>query len=251
MYGIGTVARLAQVSARTLRHYHEIGLLTPAYVDAATGYRHYTPEQVARLHRILVLRDLGVPLSAVGSLIDDDVTAEQLRGILLLRRAEARDRLDPLRVVALSADIAGPQEIAETGGRMWPRLHAALEHHDVEFGGISFMLYENTDDAERPMRVTTALPVPSGVTITGDGLSTLEIPAVPRAATTVVRGAPDRFGDAFQGLHEWIAQSGAEAAPFDREVYIDCDGPPDTWVTELQTVLAEEQGPARPEIRAG
>ncbi|MBE8518907.1 MerR family transcriptional regulator [Amycolatopsis sp. H6(2020)] len=68
MYGIGTVARPAQVSARTLRHYHEIGLLTPAYVDAASGYRHYTPEQVARLHRILVLRDLGVPLSAVGQL---------------------------------------------------------------------------------------------------------------------------------------------------------------------------------------
>jgi hypothetical protein len=148
--------------------------------------------------------------------------------------------LDPLRVVALSADITGPQEIAETGGRMWPRLQAAaLAHHHVEFGGISFMLYEDTGDAELPMRMTTALLIPSGVTITDDGLSTLEIPAVARAATTVVRGAPEQFGDAFKGLRDWIEQRGAKATPLDREVYIDCDGPPNTWVTELQTVLAE------------
>ncbi len=93
MYGIGTVARLAQVSVRTLRHYDDLGSLRPARVDPLTGYRYYTPDQVVRLHRILVLRDLGVPLSQVGQLIDDDVTVEQLRGILRLRQAEARARL--------------------------------------------------------------------------------------------------------------------------------------------------------------
>ena len=49
--------------------------------------------QVLGLHRILVLRDLGVPLSEVGQLIGGDVTVEQLRGILRLRQAEARARL--------------------------------------------------------------------------------------------------------------------------------------------------------------
>jgi DNA-binding transcriptional MerR regulator len=73
MYGIGTVARLAQVSVRTLRHYDDLGLLRPAWVNSATGYRYYTPDQVLRLHRILVLRDLGVPLSEIGQLVDDDV----------------------------------------------------------------------------------------------------------------------------------------------------------------------------------
>ena len=72
MYGIGLVARLAQVSVRTLRHYDNLGLLKPSHVDPLTGYRHYTPDQVLRLHRILVLRDLGVPLAQIGGLIDDD-----------------------------------------------------------------------------------------------------------------------------------------------------------------------------------
>ena len=93
MFGIGTVARLAQASVRTLRHYDDLGLLTPARLDPLTGYRHYTPDQVLRLHRILVLRDMGVPLSEVGQLIDDGVTVEQLRGTLHLCQAEARARL--------------------------------------------------------------------------------------------------------------------------------------------------------------
>ena len=93
MYRIGTVARLAQVSVRTLRHYDDVGLLTPTRVDPETGYRWYGPEQLARLHRILALRDLGVPLGEIAELLGNDVTVEQLRGILLLRRAEAHDRI--------------------------------------------------------------------------------------------------------------------------------------------------------------
>ena len=269
MYGIGTVARLAQVSVRTLRHYDDLGLLKPAHVDPLTGYRYYTPDQVLRLHRILVFRDLGVQLSEVGQLIDDDVTVEQLRGILRLRQAEACarlaaqteqltrveirlaqleegsmaayevivKRLEPLRVVALSEDLAGFDEIGEACRRMYPQLHAALARHRVGFHGLSLALYEDTGDENRPLRITTALPVPSEVTIDVDGLTTIELATVERAATTVVRGAPDNFHEAFRALHEWIERSGDQATSFERELYIDCDGPRDTWVTELQTIL--------------
>jgi DNA-binding transcriptional MerR regulator len=271
MYGIGTVARLAQVSVRTLRHYDDIGLLEPAHVDPLTGYRYYTPAQVLRLHRILVLRDLGVPLSQIGQLIDDDVTVDELRGILRLRQAEARarlaaqteqltrveirlaqleegsmadydvivKRLEPLRVVALFESLAGVEEISAACGRMYPRLHAALAQHRVAFDGLSLALYEDTGDEDVPLRLTTALQIPAGVTIQGDGLTTMDLPTVERAATTVVRGAPDRFPDAYRALHEWIDRAGEQATSFERELYIDCDGPRDTWVTELQALLPD------------
>ena len=263
------MARLAQVSVRTLRHYDDLGLLKPAHVDPLTGYRYYTPDQVLRLHRILVLRDLGVQLSEVGQLIDDDVTVEQLRGILRLRQAEACarlaaqteqltrveirlaqleegsmaayevivKRLEPLRVVALSEDLVGYDEIGEACRRMYPQLHAALARHRVGFHGLSLALYEDTGDEDLPLRITTALPVPSEVTIDVDGLTTIELTAVERAATTVVRGAPEKFHEAFRALHEWIEQSGDQATSFERELYLDCDGPRDTWVTELQSIL--------------
>ena len=79
VYGIGAVARLAQVSTRTLRHYDDLGLLKPAWVDPPTGYRWYTPAQIHRLHRILVLRDLGVQLSDIGRVLDEEMSVEQLR----------------------------------------------------------------------------------------------------------------------------------------------------------------------------
>jgi len=276
MYGIGTVARLAQVSVRTLRHYDDLGLLKPARVDPLTGYRHYTPDQVVRLHRILVLLDLGVPLSEVGQLIDDDVTVEQLRGILRLRQAEARarltaqteqlrrvelrlaqleegpmadyevivKRLEPMRVVALSENLAGVEEIGDACGLMYPRLHAALAQHQVGFDGLSLALYEDTADDDLPLRLTTALRIPCGAAIGNDGLTTIDLPAVERAATTVVRGAPDRFPDAFRALHEWVDRAGDQATSFERELYIDCDGPRDTWVTELQTILEPDRSSA-------
>ena len=270
MYGIGTVARLAQVSVRTLRHYDDLGLLKPAHVDPLTGYRYYTPDQVLRLHRILVLRDLGVPLSEVGQLIDDDVTVEQLRGILRLRQAEACarlaaqteqltrveirlaqleegsmaayevivKRLEPLRVVALSEDLAGFDEIGEA---CRPHVPAAARRPGAPPRWLSWLVARactrtqvtRTDRFGSPPHC----PVPSGVTIDGDGLTTIELPAVERAATTVVRGAPDKFPTAFRALHEWIERSGDQATSFERELYIDCDGPRDTWVTELQAIL--------------
>lgn len=269
MYGIGLVARLAQVSVRTLRHYDNLGLLKPSHVDPLTGYRYYTPEQVLRLHRILVLRDLGVPLAQIGRLLDDDVTIEQLRGILRLRQAEARarlaaqteqltrveirlaqleeasvadydvivKRLEAMRVVALTEELESYDEIGAACDRLYPRLLGALAQRGVAFEGLSIAQYEDTGDETRPLRITAALPVPGGVTIEGDGLTTIDLAAAERAATTVVRGDPGRFAGAFRALHEWVVQTGAEATAIERELYIDCDGPRDTWVTELQVLM--------------
>ena len=258
VYRIGTVARLAQVSVRTLRHYDDVGLLHPTRVDPDTGYRWYAPEQLARLHRILALRDLGVPLGEIAELLGNDVTVEQLRGILLLRRAEAHDRiaaeaerlarvearlqqleetemddyevivkgLDPVRVVTASQDVADPSAIGDALGTLYPRLHAALGRHGVEFREPSYALYEDTDDEELSLRVAAALLVPDGVTIADDGVATVDLPAVARAATTVVRGAPeDKFHDAFRALHDWAERTGEQTTGFEREVYLDCDGP--------------------------
>ena len=93
MFGIGAFARVAQVSVRTLHHYDDIGLLPPAQVDPQTGYRWYRADQLQRLNRILALRDLGLPLTEVRKVVDDEVSVDELRGMLRLRQAEARDRM--------------------------------------------------------------------------------------------------------------------------------------------------------------
>jgi len=49
MYRIGIFSKLGRVTIKTLRHYDEMGLLTPAHVDEENGYRYYTPSIVKRI----------------------------------------------------------------------------------------------------------------------------------------------------------------------------------------------------------
>jgi DNA-binding transcriptional MerR regulator len=108
MFRIGEFSRIARVSARLLRWYDELALLRPGVVDPSTGYRYYTTAQLQRLNRILVLRDLGLSLEQIGSVIDQEATADQLRAMLELRRADAERALaeESLRLKQIEARIA-------------------------------------------------------------------------------------------------------------------------------------------------
>ncbi|GAA3164637.1 hypothetical protein GCM10020001_106890 [Nonomuraea salmonea] len=63
---IGRFARLARLSVKQLRRYDELGLLRPAHVDEATGYRYYRAAQARQALSIGLLRSLDVPLAVVG-----------------------------------------------------------------------------------------------------------------------------------------------------------------------------------------
>ena len=78
MFAIGEFARHGRVSVRMLRHYDAIGLLRPAHVDPATGYRAYQAAQLAELNRIVALKDLGFTLEQVRVLLDEQVSVEQV-----------------------------------------------------------------------------------------------------------------------------------------------------------------------------
>jgi len=84
MFSIGEFARHGRVSVRMLRHYDAIGLLRPASVDAATGYRFYRASQLAELNRIIALKDLGFTLQQVQAILAEQVSAAELRGMLKL-----------------------------------------------------------------------------------------------------------------------------------------------------------------------
>ncbi|MGH8238770.1 MAG: MerR family transcriptional regulator [Steroidobacteraceae bacterium] len=88
MFRIGDFSRIARVSCRLLRYYDELGLLKPSGIEVSSGYRTYTPEQFGRLNRILVLKDLGFTLEEVARIIENQLSADELRGMLLMRRNE-------------------------------------------------------------------------------------------------------------------------------------------------------------------
>jgi len=73
MFKIGEFSKLGQVSTRMLRHYDQLGLLRPSQTDKFTSYRYYTIDQLARLNRIIALKELGFSLEQVAQLLDKEV----------------------------------------------------------------------------------------------------------------------------------------------------------------------------------
>src|SRR5262245_37628317 len=74
MLTIGQLAAYAGVTVRTVRHYHQIGLLPEPERDES-GYRRYGPKAVVSLIKIRALANAGVPLSQIGQMLDADASA--------------------------------------------------------------------------------------------------------------------------------------------------------------------------------
>src|ERR1700704_2881615 len=62
LFAIGDFSRATHLTVKTLRHYHETGLLEPAHIDPQTGYRRYTTDQIPVAQIIRRFRDLDMPL---------------------------------------------------------------------------------------------------------------------------------------------------------------------------------------------
>ena len=257
MLKIGDFSQLGQVSVRTLHHYDERGLLKPARIDDWTGYRFYSVEQLPRLNRILALKDLGFSLEQIGRLVDDDVPAEQLRGMLALKQAEIERQLTAgrtrlLRVEARLRQIeqegepspyevvlkkTSPLTIASTRTKvptvedmpafrcdLYDELYEALERRGVEPGTPEFALYHTVEYLERDIDMEAAVAVDgprgAGPEGRGDRPAFRELPAVPEMASVVHEGSAWEIPRAITALFGWIGANGyATAGPY-RELHL-------------------------------
>ncbi|MFC5910597.1 MerR family transcriptional regulator [Streptacidiphilus monticola] len=274
MFTIGEFAALGQVSVRMLRHYDALGLLRPARVDPWTGYRYYEAAQLSLLNRIIALKELGFSLQQVGEVLEAKVDAQELRGMLRLRRAElaeavataaarlaqveARLRtiesegimpkeevvlkaLPAVRVAVLSgvADSFDPRHIGPVIGPLYRSLQERLGQAGVAVTGPDIAWYEQEGDG----RLGDRILVHAGATVAADpgslpGIDVVDLPAVERAATIVHHGSMDQVLGSVQTLARWIEASGHRADRLGRELYLNSCGPQDGWVTEIQWPLA-------------
>jgi DNA-binding transcriptional MerR regulator len=267
MFTIGDFARHGRVSVRMLRHYDALGLLQPAYTDRLTGYRWYEARQLSRLNRIVALKDLGFTLEQVGSILDDKVSAEEMRGMLRLRRAELQaqvaagierlaqvdarlqiieregampadevqvKRIPAVRVAELTGTAAGfePASIGPVIGPLYDELRCLLERAGIVPVGPPVAYYEDSPDGDGVL-VHAAMPVktdPEG----GHAFSIVDLPEIEQAATIVHHGSMDIVVPTIQAMARWIEANGYRSAGFNRELYLEYGADRDAWVTELQ-----------------
>ncbi|RPH56247.1 MAG: MerR family transcriptional regulator [Chloroflexi bacterium] len=266
MIRIGEFSRISQVSIKTLRFYDEVGLLHPAQVDDFTGYRYYTFSQLARLHRILALKEMGFPLEQIGHLLDDEVSPDQLRGMLKARRAEIKARLDDemerlARVEARLKQIeeesimsqievvikkVEPQQIAsvrdiiptyaEQGG-LWGELEGYLAMQRVRPVGACLTIYHDEEYKERDVDAEVCEPIGSAAPGESRRVKVRTLPAA-EVASAVHRGPYVTLGKSIQDMIQWLEANGYHITGPEREIYLQpgrngSQNDPET-VTEVQ-----------------
>jgi DNA-binding transcriptional MerR regulator len=260
MFRIGEFARFTRVSAKMLRHWDETGLLRPARVDPATGYRYYGVDQLPRLNRIVLLRDLGFGLEEIGELLHDDLdeiyarrermlAAEVERAQGQLRAVRARREL--MREGRVPADVVvRPVEsmlvatltgaVGQDVGELFYRLETHVRAHGARAGRPPLSILPEPDDET----VTVAVPLTWLIPPVESGDVRL-LHAVPRMACAVHRGGYDGLPGLLQRMLRWLQHAGEQPAGRIREVYLRFGaeselGLPPSYLTDQRANLVTE-----------
>ncbi|WP_156727194.1 MerR family transcriptional regulator [Streptomyces apocyni] len=268
---IGAFARRARLSPKALRLYDRLGLLPPARVDEASGYRRYHTDQVERARLVALLRQLDMPLARISEVLTlpgpqaaDAVTAywtdveERVAGQRALA-AYLRGRLSDgshtmyekfeIKVV----DVAEQYVITESRHTLADELPTfigtsldRLENAARECGGLTgppFVAYyaevtqESDGPAESCVPVADAAAARAWADATRDARARVE-PARRLAYTRVTKAqvAYPQINAAFEAVEAWIGQQkGMTIAGPCREIYFAdwCAAGPDDEVCDI------------------
>jgi len=249
MFKIGEFSRLSRVSVRMLRHYDQLGLLTPSQTDPFTNYRYYTAEQLPRLNRILALRDLGFSLEQIAGMLDDDLSSDQLLGMLKLKRVEIEQQvqMENERLVRVEARIrqmnesmkhaaydvilrevepelvATYREVAADDDRI-QQMFDLVETYVAQFDQARadrppFTIYYDDEYREREIDAEVAVPLNYAIP-EGESIRVRQTPRQTQVACVVHLGGYSTIYQAYNALLGWIETNNYQMLGPIREVYI-------------------------------
>lgn len=279
MFKIGEFSRIGQVTVDTLRHYDALGLLKPAHVDPFTGYRYYSAKQLHALNRIIALKEVGLSLDEVARILRENLTTDELRGILKthlalaesaiesaqLRRERIQARLHSLNlednmptyeiilkpvnaftVAAIRETVPTVEQMPQRCGEMFNQIASWLMAHGLPIG-VPLTIYHSESYTHENIDTECAFTIPD---MASDEVPTPPIPIVirqmaacPQMATTVV--TDDFFQKvagltpAYNALAQWIEAHGYHIVGAPRELYYGSPARGD-FTAEIQFPVAKE-----------
>jgi DNA-binding transcriptional MerR regulator len=251
---IGDFARITHLSIRTLRRYHEGGLLEPAEVDPHSGYRYYTLDQVPTAQVISRFRALGLPVREVGEVLAAE--PGDRNAVLAAHLDRLQDQLEETRtaVVTLRRLLAPDTKPAEVTLRSAPAttvaaIRATVTRDEVEdwYAGAMASLRAAVPDPTGPAgglydhelftadRGTALVYLPASEPPAHGRVVPYELPA--REVAVVTHAGPhDDIDVSYADLGCWVAGHALGVAGPVQEIYL--VGPRDTpdgaaWRTEI------------------
>jgi predicted transcriptional regulator YdeE/DNA-binding transcriptional MerR regulator len=255
MLKIGDFSRLGQVTVKTLRHYGQLGLLKPAWIDRYTGYRYYTLDQLPRLNRILALKELGFSLDQIALLLDDNLSAEQLQGIVILKRAELEQRVQaeqmrlarvetrlkqieqegklpqyevilrsiPDQLAACTRDVVPELAQMDDSRRRLRRMVSAwLSAAGIRTAGPWLALYESPEYSERDIAIQLGRVLEGQArAISRSGVQVDRLPAVETMACVMHGSSQQELYPALHAFYAWADSNGYRICGPAREVFLE------------------------------
>lgn len=273
MFGIGEFSRVTGLTVKTLRFYHEAGLLVPSFVDPQTGYRHYDPGQVETARAIAYLRNLEFSVADIGDILQHRGSEEDVLAAVERHRSMIESKVRRLRKVARSLDqfireerqaslvARGTSDVREkvlepllvAGVRMkgrysdcgtaFSRIGKALGRYIC---GKPLLLHYDTEYKEDEADFEACFPVRRAKAV--DGVSVRELPAG-RCVTLLHKGPYEQLGHSYAKVLKYVKENGFDVITPTREVYLKgpgmiFKGNPRNYLTEIQIPV---QGGGRPD----
>ncbi|MGN1160347.1 MAG: MerR family transcriptional regulator [Lachnospiraceae bacterium] len=260
LYKIGMFANMNRVTIKTLRYYGEQKLLTPVYVDEENGYRYYGASQIADLHRILALKNMGFSIEDIRSIIN----GEEEKTLLLRKKQEILKEIAALTIKLAEVesylekenmDLSAPVLIKKIPEVIVCTMEQRIEAYDVLFqlmpemgaemerlGCICaepeycFTHYLEPGYKEEAILVEVCQAVTEKKPDT-DKVTFKVLPEVSDAACIFHKGSYDTIHRSYAVLLNFIEENGYEICGNIRESYIDGVWNKDTeeeWLTEIQ-----------------
>lgn len=249
MFRIGDFSKFSRVSVKMLRHYDQLGLLKPARVDPVTNYRYYSADQLPRLNRIIALKDLGFTLEQISRLLDDDLSAEQIKGMLKLKQAEIEQQVQTeqlklarvevrLMQIELEAKfpayevvlrkiepqlVASIRRVIPNVGNdivaMFETLEAYVAQYEARAVIPPLTMYHDTEYREDEIEVEVAVPLTSTIP-NSEVITIYALPGIESAACVVHTGDYATINQAHSALFGSIEANGYQITGPMREVYL-------------------------------
>jgi DNA-binding transcriptional MerR regulator len=241
---IGDFSLMTHLSIKTLRYYHQVGLLEPAEVDPHTGYRYYRVEQIPTAQIIQRFRDLGMPIDEVKAVLEapdlDTRNAlisahlrrlegelEQTRQAVLSLRNLLEPALAPISVehrTLPATQAIGIQEVVDLSDLLvWyhgalGELYATIAVQGVQPSGPSGGLFSSDLFHYERGEVTMFVPI-AGQMQTVGRVSPLVVPAA-ELAVTVHCGSHTNVNATYGALGAYVSKHALAVVGPVREYYL-------------------------------